>query len=226
MMTELSQIEEIKWRDGFVSGSVYQGDSKHIEFLNHVYALHSQSNPLHADVWPSTVKFEAEIVAMTARMLGAPPNTAVESAISGVVTSGGTESILLAVKAYRDRAAAEFGISAPEVVAPATAHVALDKAADCFKINLIRVAPRPDFRADVEAMRAAITKNTIALVGSAPTFPHGVIDPIAELADLATEHQIGFHVDACLGGFILPWAERLGATIPAFDFRLPGVTSI
>jgi glutamate/tyrosine decarboxylase-like PLP-dependent enzyme len=91
---------------------------------------------------------------------------------------------------------------------------------------MVHIPVKDDFRADVAAARKAITKNTIALVGSAPSFPHGVIDPIAELSDLAQKRRIGFHTDACLGGFVLPWAEKLGYDIPAFDFRLPGVTSI
>jgi glutamate/tyrosine decarboxylase-like PLP-dependent enzyme len=75
-------------------------------------------------------------------------------------------------------------------------------------------------------MKKAINKDTIALVGSAPGFPHGVIDPIPEMSNLAKERGIGFHTDACLGGFLVPWAEKLGYPVPVIDFRLPGVTSI
>jgi sphinganine-1-phosphate aldolase len=148
----------------------------------------------------------------------------------GTVTSGGTESILLAMKAYRDRASARAGprrrLTRPEVVAPATAHVAFDKAAQYFGIRLVRVPVGADYRADVRAMRRAVTRGTVALVGSAPTFPHGVIDPIQELAAVAAERGVGFHTDACLGGFVLPWARRLGYDVPEFDFRVPGVTSM
>jgi glutamate/tyrosine decarboxylase-like PLP-dependent enzyme len=212
-----------KWVGGQVSGAVYHGDPAHIAFLNEAYALHSQSNPLHADVWPSTVKFEAEIVAMTAAMLGAAKTG---DEIVGTVTSGGTESILLAMLAYRERARTERGISKPELVAPATAHAAFDKAARYFGIKLIKTPVGPDFRADVAAMGRAVGRNTIALVGSAPSFPHGVVDPIGELALLAQGHGIGLHVDACLGGFVLPFAARLGAPVPPFDFGVPGVTSM
>lgn len=222
-MERLSALEKARWQDGFVSGGVYNGDPAHIGFLNRVYALNSQSNPLHPDVWPSASKFEAEIVSMTAGMLGADKTS---DPIAGTVSSGGTESILLAMKTYRDRARATQGITAPEIVAPSSAHAAFDKAGEYFNIKVIRTPVGPDFRADVAATRAAITPHTIALVGSAPPFPHGIVDPIAELSELAREHGIGFHTDACLGGFILPWAEKLGYDVPPFDFRLPGVTSI
>ncbi len=218
----IKSMEEARWKDGKVSGAVYHGDQSHIDFLNQVYALQSQSNPLHADVWPGTTKFEAEIVSMTAHMLGAEE----ESGICGTVTSGGTESILLAMKTYRDWARETKLITAPEMIAPTTAHAAFDKAAQYFGIKMIRVPVGPDFRADVAATRAAITPNTIVLVGSAPPFPHGIVDPIEELSELAREHRIGFHTDGCLGGFLLPWAEKLGYPVPRFDFRLPGVTSI
>jgi sphinganine-1-phosphate aldolase len=190
-----------------------------------VYAVTSQVNPLHADLWPSGAKFEAEIVAMTAAMLGGGDP---RRQIVGTVTSGGTESILLAMKAYRDRARARVRgrVTRPEVVAPTTAHVAFDKAAQYFGIKLVRVPVGADYRADVAAMRRALTRRTVALVGSAPTFPHGVVDPIEDLAAAAAERGIGFHTDACLGGFVLPWARRLGYDVPPFDFSVPGVTSM
>ncbi len=219
-MAELAALEEPKWRDGLVSGAVYQGDSTHIDFLNRVSALHSQVNPLHSDLWPSASKYEAEIVSMTAAMLGGDEETC------GTVTSGGTESILLAMKVYRDRARAERRIRRPEIVAPTTAHVAFDKAAQYFGMKVVRVPVGPDFRADVRATAEAITPNTAVVVGSAPTFPHGVIDPIERLSELARRRGAGFHTDACLGGFVLPWARELGYDVPGFDFRLPGVTSM
>jgi len=223
-MEKMKSIEEARWKDGKVSGAVYHGDNAHIDFLNQVYALQSQSNPLHADVWPSTTKFEAEIVAMTANMLGA--NADPTNEICGTVTSGGTESILVAMKTYRDWARETKEITAPEMIAPTTAHAAFDKAAQYFGIKMVRIPVGPDFRADVAATRDAITSNTIVLIGSAPPFPHGIVDPIEELSELAREHAIGFHTDGCLGGFLLPWAEKLGYPVPRFDFRLPGVTSI
>lgn len=225
-MEALKQIEEGKWKDGYASGAVYHGDQEHIDFLNRVYAIGSQANPLHSDLWPSTVKYEAEVVVMTARMLGAEQAGKDRDAICGVVSSGGTESILLAMKTYRDRALLEKRIKKPEMIIPSTAHAAFDKAAGYFNIKLIRIPVGSDFRADVAATRKAITRRTIVIVGSAPAFPHGTIDPIEELSELAREKGIGFHTDACLGGFVLPWARKLGYNVPPFDFRLPGVTSM
>lgn len=225
----LEAKEETRWREGKVSGAVYNGDSEHIDFLNRVYALHSQSNPLHADLWPSATKFEAEVVAMTAGMLGADAANAgrpAEEHICGSMSSGGTESIMLAIKTYRDWAREEKGITKPEMIAPSSAHPAFDKAAHYFGVKMVRVPVGPDYRADVAATKKAINRNTIVLIGSAPGFPHGVIDPIAELSELARRKRIGFHTDACLGGFVLPFAKKLGYEVPPFDFRLPGVTSI
>lgn len=221
-MRALSDREAARWRDGFVSGAVYHGADEYIGFLDEAYATSSQSNPLHCDIWPSVGKFEAEIIAMTAAMLGGGEGTGV----CGSVTSGGTESILMAMKTYRDWAREEKRIADPQVVLPVSAHPAFDKAAQYFGIRLVRVPVGPDYRADVAAMRSAVTARTVAVVGSAPGFPHGVIDPIPELADLAREKGIGCHVDACLGGFLLPWARKLGYPVPAFDFSLPGVTSM
>jgi glutamate/tyrosine decarboxylase-like PLP-dependent enzyme len=133
---------------------------------------------------------------------------------------------MLAMKTYHDRARQEKGITRPEMVVPVTAHAAFDKASQYFNIKMVHIPVDETYRADVNAARKAITRNTVVIVGSAPTFPHGVIDPIEELSELARSHNIGFHTDACLGGFVLPWAEKLGYSVPPFDFRLPGVTSM
>jgi len=224
-MQSLKDREEARWSQGYVSGAVYHGDQAHIEFLSQAYAIHSQANPLHSDVWPSITKYEAEIVAMTAHMLGASQATG-DAQVCGTVTSGGTESILLAMKTYRDWARERKGITHPEMVLPVTAHAAFDKAAQYFRIKPVRIPVDRLFKADLAAARRAITRNTVVVVGSAPSFPHGAIDPIEGLSELALERRLGFHTDACLGGFILPWAEKLGYPVPPFDFRLPGVTSI
>jgi len=224
-MQALKNREEARWREGFVSGAVYHGDDSHIEFLNKAYAIHSQANPLHSDVWPSISKYEAEIVAMAAHMLGSEAVDGGES-VCGTVTSGGTESILLAMKVYRDWGRERKGITHPEMVLPVTAHAAFDKAAQYFHIKPVRIPVNAAFKADVAAARRVITRNTVVVIGSAPSFPHGAVDPIAELSELARQRGIGFHTDACLGGFILPWAEKLGYPVPLFDFRVPGVTSI
>ena len=228
-MEKLRAIEHARWHDGFASGSVYHGDSEHIEFVNRVYNIQSQSNPLHPDLWPSAAKFESEIVAMTAHMLGAGKTTAPfgsEEGVCGSVTSGGSESILLAMKTYRDWARETKGITQPEIVLPVSAHAAFHKAGQYFNIATSVVPLDEDFRGDLSAVEEAITPNTIALVGSAVNFPYGTIDPLEDMAALAARHEIGLHVDACLGGYFLPWAEKLGQPVPPFDFRLSGVTSM
>lgn len=218
-LERLAAEERPRWEDGYASGAVYHGGREHIDFLNRVYALYSQGNPLHADLWPSISKFEAEIVAMTSGMLHGEPGY-------GTVTSGGTESILLAMRTYRDHARAVRGVTEPEIVLPVTAHAAFDKAGQYFGIRLVRVGVGDDMRADVAAVRSAVNDRTVAVVGSAVSFPHGVADPIEEMAAIAADHGIGLHTDACLGGFVLPWAERLGYPVAPFDFRVPGVTSM
>ncbi len=232
-MRTFSERETDKWKDGYVSGAVYHGDEGHIDFLNEVYAINSQSNPLHVDIWPSAMKFESEIVSMTANMLGAEvanadpaANKAFPGEVVGTVTSGGTESILLAMKTYRDWGRAQKGITSPNMVVPTTAHAAFDKAAQYFGIEQKRVPITDAYRADARAAKKLIDKNTVVVVGSAPAFPHGIVDPIEELSEYARRRGIGCHVDGCLGGFMLPWARDLGYPVPAFDFRLPGVTSM
>ncbi len=220
--------EEARWRDGYASGAVYNGDEEHIAFLNEVYARNSQLNPLHPDLWPRATKYEAEVASMTAGMLGADlsPSRDDDGGVCGLVTSGGTESILTAMRCARDQARAERGVTDPELVVPFSAHVAFDKAAQYFGMRLVRVPVGEDGKADPAAMADAITPHTAALVGSAPSFPWGVVDPIPDLSGLARERGVWFHTDGCLGGFVLPWAARLGEDLPAFDFRLPGVTSM
>jgi sphinganine-1-phosphate aldolase len=228
-MDALRAQEEARWKNGFASGAVYNGDQQHVEFVNRAYALHSQANPLHPDLWPSAAKFEAEIVSMTAHMLhgdqaGAPVGS--ENGVCGSVTSGGSESILLAMKTYRDWARATKGITQPEIVVPVSAHAAFHKAAQYFNLKLQLVPVDEQFCVEVPAVEAAVNENTIALVGSACNFPYGTIDAIGELSDIARRRGVGLHVDSCLGGFFLPWAEQLGAPVPPFDFRLAGVTSM
>ncbi len=228
-MQEIASLEEARWSAGYASGSVYNRDPEHIGFLNEAYAINSQSNPLHTDLWPSAIKYESEIVSMTANMLGAgqsgaEPGTPGE--ICGTISSGGSESIQLAMKTYRDYGRDKKGITEPEMIVPASAHAAFDKAAEYFGIKIIHVPLADGYRADVAATEKAITDNTVVIVGSAPQFPHGLIDPIEELSELARGRGIGFHTDSCLGGFVLPWAEKLGYDVPPFDFRLPGVTSM
>jgi sphinganine-1-phosphate aldolase len=147
------------------------------------------------------------------------------AAAAGFMTSGGTESILLAVKAARGRGR-ERGVAAPEMILPATAHASFEKAAEDYGVVSIRVPVRGDFRADPRAMAQRVTPNTVLLVASAPAYPQGVIDPVEEIAAVADAAGVNCHVDACMGGITLPMMERLGYPIPPFDFRVPGVTSM
>lgn len=218
LLNRILEKENETWEKGYVSGAVYHGGKKHIEFNNRIYSIASQVNPLHPDIWPSALKIEREVVAMTASLLNY--NEAI-----GNVTSGGTESILLAMKTYRD-VAKKKGINEPEIVLPISAHAAFDKASHYFGIKLRYVNLDEKFKADIEEIKKLINERTIALVASAPCFPYGTIDPIKEMSEIAKDKKIYLHVDACLGGFILPFAEKLGYNIEPFDFRLEGVSSI
>jgi glutamate/tyrosine decarboxylase-like PLP-dependent enzyme len=213
---------------GRVSGSIYHGGRDHYRFLIEAYGLFAHANVLQRDMYPSATKLEGEIVAMTASLLHgeAIPSHHPGEEVCGVVTFGGTESLINPMLVYRERGRIEKEITEPEVIIPVTAHVALQKAAYMLGIKLIQAPVGEDWRADVEWMRDHVTSNTVAIVGSAGNYPHGLIDPIDELSALALEYDLGLHVDGCMGGFILPWAEKLGYPVPTFDFRLPGVTSI
>ncbi|XP_060214231.1 sphingosine-1-phosphate lyase isoform X2 [Lycium barbarum] len=206
----------------YIGGNENEG---HFSLINEACSMFAHTNPLHLSVFPSVVRFEAEVVAMTAAILGSKEKAS-GGQICGNMTSGGTESILLAVKSSRDYMQAKKGITKPEMIIPVSAHSAYDKAAQYFKIKLWRVPVDKEFRADVKAIKQHINKNTIMIVGSAPGFPHGIIDPIEELGDLASSYGICFHVDLCLGGFVLPFARKLGYPVPPFDFTVQGVTSI
>lgn len=227
VMTRWARAEAPAWRDGKVSGGVYHGGEAHLALLERVYGLYSQANPLHADVWPSVARFEADVVRFTARLLhGNPQHPDDAQAVCGTLSSGGTESIMLALKTYRDFGRAERGIRTGSVVVPSTAHPAFDKAAHTLGVKLVRVPVAADGRADVARMRAALRRDTLVCVGSAPSFPHGLVDPIDALSEAARQAAVPFHTDACLGGFILAFAGEAGFPAPAFDFGLPGVTSV
>jgi sphinganine-1-phosphate aldolase len=213
---------------GRVSGSLYHGGHDHYAFLTEVYGRFAHANVLQRDMYPSATKFEAEIVAMTAAMLHgeAVADHHAGEQVCGVLTSGGTESLMNPLLVYREWGRAHKGVTEPEIIIPVTAHVALDKGAHYFGMK-VHHAPLTDaYVVDVDWVADHITPNTVALVGSAGNYAHGLVDPIEALSDLALEHDLGLHVDGCLGGFILPWGDRLGYPIPRFDFRVPGVTSI
>ncbi|CAA7015673.1 unnamed protein product [Microthlaspi erraticum] len=224
---EIEKRNDATWQ-GKCSGTVYIGGSEsegHFALINQACSMFAHTNPLHIDVFQSVVRFESEVVAMTAALLGSK-ETVSGGKVCGNMTSGGTESIVLAVKSSRDYMKYKKGIKRPEMIIAESGHSAYDKAAQYFNIKLWRVPVDKDFRADVKAMRRYINRNTIMIVGSAPGFPHGIIDPIEELGQLALSYGICFHVDLCLGGFVLPFARKLGYQIPAFDFTVQGITSI
>ena len=217
-IAKMANAEDAIGDRGTVSGSLYCGDHEHYHFLGEVFDLYSHANALQRDMYPSATKFEGEIIAMTSDLLH---GTGV-----GVVTGGGSESLITSLYSYREYARATRGVTSPNVVMPVTAHVALDKGAHWMNIEMRHAPVTSSYVADVAAMEALIDDQTIALVGSAGNYPHGLIDPIEEIAALAQSRGIGMHVDGCLGGWLLPWVERLGYEVPLWDFRVPGVTSI
>jgi glutamate/tyrosine decarboxylase-like PLP-dependent enzyme len=209
------------WAHGRSWSLVYHAGEEHTELLRQAYSLYFSENGLSPTAFPSLRKFEAEVVAMVVQLLGGASDEV------GTMTSGGTESILLAMKTYRDHArATRPGVTAPEVLLPESAHPAFLKAAHYFGLRPVPLPLGADFRTDVEALRRAVGPQTICIVGSAPCYPHGVIDRIGDMAAVARERGVGLHVDACLGGFLLPFMREAGRAVPDFDFRVPGVTSI
>lgn len=214
------QAGDADWRRGRMWSLVYFAGDDVAQVLKDAYTTFLYGNGLSPMAFPSLRKFESEVVAITAELLGG-------SEAVGNMTSGGTESIIMAVKTARDRARAERpGPAEPEMILPVTAHPAFEKAGQYLGVRPLHIPVTEDFRADVEAARAAITDGTVLIVGSAPCYPYGVVDPIPELAALAQERGIGCHVDSCVGGFFLPFMRRLGYEVPPFDFSVPGVTSI
>ncbi len=212
------------WRGGRVFSLVYSAGNDVHELLADALALFSAENGLNVLAFPSIGTMQHDIVCNTATLLGAD-DPASGGAVEGYLTSGGTESLLQAVKTARD-VGRERGIARPSVVAGESAHVAFTKAADYFDVDLVRVPVGDDFRVSADALAGACTDDTIMVVASAPTYPHGVIDPVTDVAALAAERGILCHVDACMGGFLLPFLRELGRLDVPFDFRLPGVTSM
>jgi sphinganine-1-phosphate aldolase len=215
------KVDDADYRGGRTWSLVYHVDDAHGDFLKAAHAMYASENGLNPMAFQSLKRMEADIVRMTLDMLHS------EEEGVGTLTSGGTESILLAVKAARDRAKkTRPWILSPEIVVPKTIHVAFDKAAHYFGLKIRHAPVRADLRVNVEAMKKLIGRNTVLVAASAPQYPHGVIDPIPEVAALAADKGIPMHVDACVGGFMLPWLERAGVAVAPWDFRVPGVTSI
>lgn len=218
---DAARTHDVRWRQGQVFSLVFDAGDEVNDLAKAAYITFFSENGLNPTAFPSLRRFETEVVAMVGALLGGAGHSA------GNMTTGGTESILMAVLAAREWARAERSkIIHPEMVLPSSAHPAFDKAAHYFGVKAVRVPVDGDFRADVEAMRRAVNLDTVLVVGSAPSYPQGAVDPIPELASLAQQRGILCHVDACVGGMMLPFVRRLGYPVPLFDFSVPGVTSL
>lgn len=216
-----SRQDDANYKDGKTWSLVYYLGEEHTSFLQQAHNMFFSANALNPMAFKSLMRMEAEVVRMSANLFHGDAKTV------GVMTSGGTESILMAVKAYRDLARKKKPwILRPEIIMPSSAHVAFDKAGHYLGVKIVAAPLKDDLTVDVKAVKRLISRRTIALVGSAPGYPHGVVDPIEELAALARKKNLPLHVDGCLGGFLLPFVEKLGFPVPPFDFRVPGVTSI
>jgi len=211
---------DVRWEDGRAFGMVYDGGAEVREVAERAASLFLHENALNTTAFPSLRAIQSEVVGWTAELLHGPDTA------SGFLTSGGTESILVAVKAARERARAERGVTEPNIVLSASAHAAFHKGGHLFGLEVRKAPVLEDWTADVDAMANLVDNNTALVVGSAPQYPQGVVDDIGRIAALAQAVNANCHVDACMGGFVLPFAEMLGRQLPQWDFRIPGVTSI
>lgn len=212
---------DVKWHAGQLFGLIYEAGPEVEEIVKEAHSLFLIENGLNPMAFPSLVKMETEVVSIVISLSGGNEETV------GNLTTGGTESIFMALKAARDWARQTYPqIAEPEMVVPVTAHPAWNKAAHYLGIKINMTPVKNDFCADVAAMKAAINKNTVILGATAVTYPHGMVDPIEEIAALAQNRNLWLHVDACLGGLMLPFLKRLGYDLSPYDFSVPGVTSL
>jgi sphinganine-1-phosphate aldolase len=217
---EEARTGDVSWRKGRAFSLVYWAGQDVADVQQQAFLRYFSENALNPMAFPSLRRFESEVVSMTASLLGD------EQAV-GSMTSGGTESILMAVKTARDWARKERpAVREPEMLVPESVHPAFEKAGHYFGVRVVHAPLDRGMRASVDAIRSLVTERTILIVGSAPAYPHGVVDPIEDIAAIAREHGILCHVDACLGGYLLPFARKLGRPVPAFDFSVRGVTSM
>lgn len=214
------RVNDVKWSDGRTFGMVYDGGPSVHEVAEQAARLYLHENALNTKAFPSLREIQSDVVGWTAELLHG------DDEVAGFLTSGGTESILCGVLAARERAAAERGITEPEMVVAESAHAAFHKAAHNFGITLHKAPVNDDWTADVDAMAELVGPNTALVVGSAPQYPQGVQDDIPAIAALAQSVGANCHVDACMGGFVLPFAEMLGREVSPWDFRVDGVTTI
>lgn len=219
-LDKMDSLAETDWSQGWVSGCAYNCNHELTRLTSAVFSRYPWANPLHLDIFPHVRKMEAEVVQWCVRLFNGGPDAC------GTMTTGGTESILMAMRVYR-QVGFERGIEYPEIVCPMSAHCAFEKAAEYFRMKLVRVPlDQRTMAVNVRAMARHISSNTVVLVGSAPQFPHGAIDPIQEIAQLGCKHGVGVHVDCCLGGFLVPFMDSAGYPLDPVDFRVKGVTSI
>ena len=211
---------DVRWAEGRTFGLVFDGGTDVRAVAEEAASLYFHENALNTQAFPSLGAIQSELCRWTADLLHGGDDTA------GFLTSGGSESILCAVEAARERARVERGVTKPELVLATNAHAAFHKAAHLFGLQARVVGVGDDWAADVEAMADMVGPNTALVVASAPPYPQGVVDPVVEIAELAATVGANCHVDACMGGFVLPFAEMEGRSTPAWDFRADGVTSI
>lgn len=211
---------DLRWKAGRAFSLAYYAGADVQEISDEAVRRFGSTNGLNADAFPSLRRFQAEVVSTVGGWL------ATDGDAAGFMTSGGTESILLAVKAAREQARVDRAVHSPNIVLPTSAHAAFEKACHYFGVESRRVPVHSDWRADVDAMSDAIDDSTILLVGSAPQYPQGVIDPIVELGEVAIDHSVNLHVDACMGGVTLAFMEKAGEAVAPWNFRVPGVTSM
>jgi sphinganine-1-phosphate aldolase len=212
--------DDAKWKDGKTFSLVYFAGDEVSQLLKDAYSEFIAENGLSPVAFPSLRQMECEVVSMAASLLGGDDD------VSGTMTSGGTESIMMAIKTARDWGRKVKGIKRPHLIVPASAHPAFDKAVHYFDVDYSHAPLKADFTVDVAAMERLIRPETVLLVGSAPAYPQGVIDDIPAIAALAKAKGLLCHVDACLGGFFLPFARKLGRQMTPFDFAVDGVTSM
>lgn len=214
------QASDVAWQEGRLQGLNHFAGQDVFNVAMKAYELYASTNPVSARAFPSVGTLQDDLLSSSISLLGGSEET------QGTVTSGGTESIFLALKSARDIAQITRKISVPEIIMPSTAHPAFDKHASYLGIRVVRVPVGPNYRADVEQMKGQINSQTIMLVGSAPCYPYGLFDPIEELASIALEADLLMHVDACVGGFQAPFVRKLGYPVPDFDMSVAGVTSL
>jgi len=212
--------EDPDYRGARLWSLVYYLDERYADFMGQAYQAFSSANGLNPGAFKSLKRFESEIIEMVASLFHG------DGDVCGVVTSGGTESCLLAVKTHSDMARKQRRVTRPEMILPVTAHVAWFKAAEYFGVAVRRLPLDERLHADAGRLEALINRRTVMILGSAPEYPHGSIDPIAAMGEIARRRGVPLHVDACVGGFILPFMALNGVELPAWDYRVPGVTSI